>query len=62
MTDTPKFEAGDIVRLKSGGPPMAVVKPVNDNGDVKCLWFSSDGFRQEAFFPALLLVRAQPGV
>jgi uncharacterized protein YodC (DUF2158 family) len=55
-----KFETGDIVALKSGGPAMAVAKGINDNGDVKCVWFSSDGYRQEGFFLAALLVRAQP--
>ena len=59
---TPNFdpEPGDVVRLKSGGVPMTVWKRRNENGDVKCLWLSEDGYRQEGFFPALLLTPDQP--
>lgn len=54
---TTNFEEGDVVRLKSGGITMTVWKPTNEAGDVKCVWLSVDGFRQEGFFPARLLTR-----
>ncbi len=62
MTDiavtTKPVAEGDIVRLKSGGASMTVWKSANASGDVKCIWLSSDGYRQEGFFPATVLVRA----
>ena len=33
-----EFKAGDVVRLKSGGPKMTVVEVRND-GWISCLWF-----------------------
>ncbi|NNJ67622.1 MAG: DUF2158 domain-containing protein [Boseongicola sp.] len=41
MTDAPRFSPGDVVRLKSGGPPMTVESVVS--GDVAtCVWFSEE--------------------
>ena len=57
-----KFEPGDIVQLKSGGPPMTVERVGNDQRTqeetVFCTWFHKVGNRQElhreAFIPVLL--------
>lgn len=40
------MKTGDIVRLKSGGPPMAVERLTEDNY-VHCEWFVSDGKQHE---------------
>lgn len=46
----PKFKSGDLVRLKSGGPTMTVVKydkfGHDDGQSYKCRWF--DGKNQLA--------------
>ncbi len=34
----PKFQKGDVVQLKSGGPEMTVVE-VDEKGRVTCTWF-----------------------
>lgn len=33
---------GDVVRLKSGGPKMVVVKIDDDDGRLTCRWFSDE--------------------
>ncbi|MFO1187534.1 MAG: DUF2158 domain-containing protein [Alphaproteobacteria bacterium] len=36
----PKFpELGEIVRLKSGGPPMTVTGSYPEEGSIWCRWF-----------------------
>lgn len=43
MTDTPNpFKEGDVLRLKSGGPKMTVLK-VDADGCVSCKWFDRNG-------------------
>ena len=37
-----QFKAGDVVRLKSGGPKMTVVPDIG-NGRVNCRWFDGNG-------------------
>lgn len=44
---------GDIVRLKSGGPPMTVGKVEGDR--VSCCWASNDGVLDESTFAAAAL-------
>lgn len=39
MKEEIKFEIGDVVRLKSGGPWMTVSSPKKD-GCIECEWFS----------------------
>lgn len=34
-----QFQLGDVVQLKSGGPPMTVTY-VNEKGRVSCAWFN----------------------
>ena len=58
-----KFKVGDVVRLRSGGPQMTVVKLHPDLGEgekVVCKWFSGSGSKKpesETYPPqALVLV------
>ena len=54
-----KFKAGDIVRLKSGGPKMTIVEPAEDFNIIspkwKCRWYSTglegleDEYKEENF-------------
>ena len=48
-----KFEVGDVVRLKSGVPPMTVGCIQEDI--VNCAWFCEDEVRSERFH--LLMLR-----
>ena len=42
-TATNEFKPGDVVRLKSGGPPMTCEKGVDGDGLVTCQWFDKNG-------------------
>ena len=44
------FNAGDVVKLKSGGPSLTVVK--NAGGTEKCLWFDSQNFKFKIILPS----------
>ena len=49
-----EFEAGTIVSLKSGGPPLTVVEV--DGEEARCIWFAhSDDRLQEARIPLACL-------
>lgn len=37
------MKVGDIVRLKSGGPPMTVVHAANVEQVYQCCWFTREG-------------------
>jgi uncharacterized protein YodC (DUF2158 family) len=39
-----KFEIGDLVVLKSGGPLMVVTDGVNEKDLVSCMWFENSNF------------------
>ena len=43
----PHFEAGDVVRLKSGGPPMVVRAASGDTA--YCQWYSGVDLHQGTF-------------
>ena len=43
-----RFQRGDIVRLKSGGPQMTVRE--EKKGALVCDWFEGDKLRREAFY------------
>ena len=36
-----EFKPGDVVMLKSSGPPMTVIG-CSENGEVHCMWMSSE--------------------
>ena len=65
----PVFEVGDVVRLKSGGPPMTVkaVLVVDPNaphdrpqGRYACVWFGADlGSARHDVFSAEVLKKAR---
>ena len=52
------MNAGDQVRLRSGGPPMTVVKVTED--DVRCMWFESNEFLRQEVFPTFALATWEP--
>lgn len=39
MVDMETIEAGDVVVLMSGGPPMTIVKISQDDSTVEALWY-----------------------
>lgn len=45
------FEVGDIVKLKAGGPDMAINIFSQYNGGYKCQWFAGKKL-EEGYFPA----------
>ncbi len=52
-------EIGDVVILKSGGPPMTVhnvddYSPVGPNPGVLCIWFVGGDRKEEVFHPKVL--------
>ncbi len=48
------FEPGQLVMLKSGGPPLTVVSL--DGDGVRCMWFAhADDRLQDATIPAICL-------
>ena len=55
------FKIGDVVKLKSGGPAMTVMK-VDDFGSrtiIKCTWFA-ESKNERADFPPDALLPAPP--
>ena len=55
----PKFELGDVVRLKSGGPSMTIVNAAdNSSASYHCAWFIGGGV-QHGSFPPECLVKAK---
>ena len=46
-----RFQKGDIVVLKSGGPRMTVDSPANLGGHLAayCTWFSGNKYNRERF-------------
>jgi uncharacterized protein YodC (DUF2158 family) len=57
-----KFQPGDVVELKSGGPQMTIVKPDQQKGDdyYLCTWFKDD-MPQYNSYPAAVLDKYTPG-
>ena len=61
------FEAGDLVKLKSGGPTMTVEqvgkKSMTEEDAVWCVWFEKVGNKQVVqrdTFPPVVLEKASP--
>lgn len=51
-----QFKIGDVVILKSGGPPMTVhnigdYSPLEPNPGLLCVWFDSAKKVEDAFHP-----------
>ncbi|GGC90498.1 DUF2158 domain-containing protein [Chelatococcus reniformis] len=60
-----KFQTGDLVRLRSGGPTMTIVQVIKSFGggesDVRCNWFAEAKGEQkvsESVFPMAALEAA----
>ena len=56
------FSIGDVVKLKSGGPPMTVSYGPYENGgtSVECFWFNGSGYSHQDF-RVEMLEAAEPG-
>jgi len=50
-----QFQPGDVVQLKSGGPPMTVCSISKEDGQVWCNWFVQDDKKQTHFHPEVLV-------
>ena len=68
MESNLEFKAGDLVRVKSGGPIMTVKrvgKNMAEEEVVWCVWFEKIGSRQvaqeEQFVPVVLEKAERPG-
>jgi uncharacterized protein YodC (DUF2158 family) len=48
-----KFNVGDVVALKSGGPAMTIAR-LEDNGDIICVWMAEGGATYGGFPVACL--------
>jgi uncharacterized protein YodC (DUF2158 family) len=61
MAKTAQFEIGTIVKLKSGGPDMAIKGSGNTSGThVICQWFAGKKLEQGSFpLESLELVKAE---
>jgi len=59
MTEVAPFEIGDVVRLKSGGPPMTVtqvgIRHMTGQMTVWCTWFDAKNTPQDGTFPPAAL-------
>jgi uncharacterized protein YodC (DUF2158 family) len=62
------FKVGDVVRLKSGGPPMTVAiaavskwrTDITKDWTVACVWFSQSAIVSQTFPPEALVLCAPP--
>lgn len=49
------YKAGDIVRLKSGGPKMTILRADEATDSFACKWFDRNGKRHSDSFPAAMV-------
>jgi uncharacterized protein YodC (DUF2158 family) len=56
LPQTPTFKAGDLVKLRSGGPKMTIDSLIT--GRAICIWFHEGGAKQEGSFNFETLVPA----
>jgi uncharacterized protein YodC (DUF2158 family) len=49
-----EFKIGDVVQLKSGGPPMTIARFL-ENGAAVCVWFNEGKPEQKGFATPLLV-------
>jgi len=54
-----EFKPGDVVRLKSGGPPMTCETGTDADGLVTCEWFDKSGRIEGRRFSPVVLVRCE---
>jgi uncharacterized protein YodC (DUF2158 family) len=55
------FKAGDVVRLKSGGPKMTVVDPKSKDGaSVYCAWWNGGDYKGTGFNAETLILVSAP--
>lgn len=54
-----RFEVGDVVQLRSGGPEMTVQEVMEIGGHVRCQWFVQGELRTGIFHPRSLWVMAR---
>ncbi len=50
------FKVGDLVQIKSGGPPMTVQEVVGDS--VTCIWYVGDKYYRTDYDAAILKAAA----
>jgi len=50
------WDTGDVVVLRSGGPPMTV-EGEDEDGEIQCVWFVGEKTKRDAF-PADALEKA----
>ena len=53
----PEFEKGDVVQLKSGGPPITVSDIEEE--DVWCEWFDKKGVHHKEVFDVAMLIKVE---
>ena len=58
-----KFQPGDVVRLKSGGPKMTVrgYDPI-DGEEVTCEWMSNNAIQERSFHQSTLELFVNPPI
>jgi uncharacterized protein YodC (DUF2158 family) len=57
-----RFETGDVVRLKSGGPPMTITEPpAPDISGYHCVWFDEHKVFHSHYFEGDALIRLSGG-
>lgn len=54
-----KFNPGDIVRLKSGGPDMTVSSYNSKDEGVGCMWFNDGDVKVRFFSPEVLTFKPE---
>jgi uncharacterized protein YodC (DUF2158 family) len=55
--EKPKYEVGDVVQLKSGGPEMVIEK--RRSGRYYCRWFWIDCKAESAYFDEAILMEVE---
>lgn len=50
-----KFEVGDVVQFKSGGPKMTISQVNEDTNNHLCVWFDNEGRSYQSYFSKYIL-------
>ena len=56
-----EFNEGDVVRLKSGGPPMTITE-IDATGECYCRWFDGTKPMSDRFKPSSLKKDQGPSI